>query len=124
MRTITGKVTCNEAQEIPAGAVAQILVNDNSLMDAPSKNLGKQVIKDPKKFPIEFKVEFNEEPVLKIIRGRYSIQVSIDLGEKLIFCTDTSFSIVDHETGTIKDHRDVSVIKVVSFDDNGHPIQD
>ena len=124
MRTITGKVTCNEIQEIPAGAVAQISVQDCSRMDVKSKTLGKQVIKDPKKFPIEFKVEFNEEPVLKMIRGRYAIQVLINLGDRLIFRTDTHHSIVDHATDTINDHMDVPVIKVVRFDEDYRPIQD
>ena len=124
MRTISGKVTCNEAQEIPAGAVAEILVNDNSLMDAPSKTLGKVVIKDPKAFPIEFKVEYDEAPVLKMMRGRFAIQVFINHGDKRIFRTDTHFSLVDHQTDALKEQQDVPVIKVLSFDDNGNLIKD
>ena len=120
MRSISGKVTCNEAQEIPAGAVAEILVNDNSIKGRPSKTLGKVVINDPKAFPIEFTIEYDEAPVLKIIRGIYSIQVNINLGDRLIFCTDTQFGIVNRETETIKDHLDVFVVKVVSFDDDAN----
>ena len=82
MKTISGKVTCSQAKEIPAGAVAVVVVNDNSLMDAPSKTLGKVEIKDPKTFPIEFKVEFDEQPVLSMAYGIFAIQVFINLGER------------------------------------------
>ena len=124
MKTISGKVTCSQAKEIPAGAVAVVVVNDNSLMDAPSKTLGKVEIKDPKTFPIEFKVEFDEQPVLNMAYGIFAIQVFINLGERLIFCTDTQFSIVDDDSRKIKDNLDVFVIKVARFDNDGNQIQD
>jgi putative lipoprotein len=112
MRKITGSITCQPGSAIPSESLAIIQVIDASLMDAPSKTLGEQIINNPETFPLNFQVEYHDEPLISIPRGRYSISIRITKHDKLIFCNDTNFSVVDFETGKIRDHLDVHVVKV------------
>ena len=114
MRKISGQITCESKKEIPNGAVATISVIDCGRMDAPSITLGKQEIKDPKSFPIQFEIEYDDS-FLKAegFHGRYTVQTRIETNGKLNFITDTSFSIVsDHATRKLADTIDFHVIVV------------
>ena len=107
MRTIRGKVTCEERQDIPEGASATISVIDCSRMDVAAVTLGKVEIQNPKTFPIAYQVDYDDEPIKRMLSGSYAINVRIGTESKLSFITDTRFSIVDQQTGDILDQMDI-----------------
>ena len=115
MRKLSGKITCSSSDvQIPNGASAKIQVIDCGRMDAPSITLGEQIINNPNSFPIHYEVEFDDS-FLKAeqFHGRYAVNCSIELGEKLLFVNDTNFNIVgDHEQRELLKTIDFHVIEV------------
>jgi uncharacterized lipoprotein YbaY len=108
-RNLKGTITCNTTNEIVEGAIAEIQVLDISLACGPSKTLGTQTIENPKTFPLNYSVNY-DEPSDK--HGRFSVAVRITHNDKLKFINDTTFTINDLQTGEFLDKKDLFVIAI------------
>lgn len=85
---------------------------DCSLAGARSVTLGETIMVNIKQSPIPYQVEYDDTRIREMPRGRFSIQAFIyNRQGDLIYCTDTSFSVID------KDHLDFFVVPVVKFND-------
>ena len=111
MNTISGEINFNGNVTLPKNAVVQVTVEDVSLMDAPSVILGKRIIKNPKSFPINYRLSYDSKPFIDEPYGRYGLSVVIKSGNKLIYLTDTFFSILSNKN-KILPKLNVKVIKV------------
>jgi uncharacterized lipoprotein YbaY len=75
--------------------------------------LGETVIHNSSSFPIEFKINYNDEEFKNGIFGRYSLSVRIESQSgDLLFITDTDFSVVDQLNNKLVEHINVHVIKI------------
>jgi putative lipoprotein len=106
---ITGTIEFKDGGELPAGAIVVVQLLDVSIADAKAEVLGKQEIKDAKKFPIPFRVEY--DPAKVKLRGlRYSIGVRITVDGKLAYINDTNIAVISNGAPT-KDVK-APVIKI------------
>jgi putative lipoprotein len=106
--TISGTVVFEKPLILGSEATAEISLLDISTADAPARTLGKQVIKDPKKFPFPFAVPYDPEAIKPA--GRYAISVRLTLaGGQLLFTSDTATPVLTN--GQTKDIK-VTVVRV------------
>lgn len=96
---VTGTVEFTGKPTFPAGTVVTISVLDVSLADAPAKVLGKITIKDPRKTPIPFSVEYDGAAIKK--GHMYALGVRIEANKKLLYINDTRISVITN--GKVKD---------------------
>jgi putative lipoprotein len=110
--TITGTVEFAQPLVLGSEAVAEI-----SLLAVPAgaepifsaRTLGKQIIKDPKKFPFPFAVPY--DPAAIKPAGRYSISVRLTFaGGQLLFKSDAAAPVLTHDSPS-KDVK-VTVVRV------------
>jgi putative lipoprotein len=108
MKTIKGTIVSKTpGKPFEPNTTAQVSVIDCSLACAPSRTLGKQVLSNLESFPLNFQVEFNDEPVLIV-----AVQIRIETGERLDYINDTRFAIKNQMTGEYMDSINVHVIPV------------
>src|SRR5262245_24898935 len=62
---VSGTIAFKGEARFEAGTLARVTLQDVSLADAPARKLGEQVIKDLKKFPIRFEVEYDPAAIEK-----------------------------------------------------------
>ena len=89
---VTGTITFDGDQTIPAGAVMEVQLRDVSYLDAPAPLIASQTIDDPGRFPVDFAVPY--EPGDIDPRAVYGLQVSVTLNDRLIFINDTAFDVL------------------------------
>ena len=91
--TVTGTITFDGDQAIPAGAVLTVQLRDVSYQDASSILIASQTIEDPERFPIEFSVPYDPDEIDS--RAIYGLQVRIDSADgRLIYINDTAFDVL------------------------------
>ena len=91
--TVTGTITFDGDQAIPAGAVLTVQLRDVSYQDASSILIASQTIEDPERFPIEFSVPYDPDEIDS--RAIYGLQVRIDSSDgRLIYINDTAFDVL------------------------------
>jgi putative lipoprotein len=112
MRKISGNITCNTTQDIPEGCIVLVQVSDTTRACAPAIPLGKKTIENPKKFPIQFEVEYDDSFLSNPMGYDYSISARIEQNGQLKFINDTRFIIMDTETQKAKDSIDFFVIEI------------
>lgn len=89
---VTGTIEFKGEGKFEADTIATVKLSDVSLQDAPSVTIAEQKIKDIKKFPIAFEVEFDPA---KIQPGHeYAIQVRIETKKKLNYINDTRITVI------------------------------
>src|SRR5262245_18691337 len=84
---VSGTIEFKGEARFEAGTVARVTLQDVSLADAPAKKLGEQLIKDLKKFPIPFAVEY--DPAVLAKGHTYAVQVRIETNGRLDYIKDT-----------------------------------
>ena len=89
---VTGTITFNGHAAIPDGAVLSVELRDTSLQDVSSVLIASQTIEDPQRFPIRFTVPYDPEGIAP--RATYSLSISINLDDRLIFINDTAFDVL------------------------------
>ncbi len=89
---VTGTVTFEGDQSIPAGAVMVVQLRDVSYQDAPAPLIASQTIEDPGRFPVDFAVPY--EPGDIDSRATYGLQVRVTLNDRLIYINDTAFDVL------------------------------
>lgn len=67
-------------------------LQDVSLADAPAKKIGEQVVKDLKKFPIAFEVEY--DPAVLEQGHPCAIQVRLESKGRLAYINDTRVEVL------------------------------
>jgi uncharacterized lipoprotein YbaY len=120
MKKVSGQITVNgNRKPFKPETKATVQVIDCSLPGRPAITLGKQVLRNLKEFPLNFQVEYDESPIIKILRGQYALQISIETGETLVNVNvnDTRFSVVDYKTLQILENINAFVIPVIPFSD-------
>ena len=114
MRKISGKITCETKNDIASGAQAEIRVIDCGRMDAPSITLGQQIINEPKSFPINFEIEYDDAFVkAEQFHGQYALQCTIQKDHQYLFVNDSRINIVsDHSKRELSETKDFKVISL------------
>jgi uncharacterized lipoprotein YbaY len=91
--TLTGEVTFKDTPTFEEGTEVVIQVQDTSRADAKAVVLGTKTIKDPKKAPIAFEVEYDDSKIKP--RDRISLSVRISHKGKLLYINDTRIAVVN-----------------------------
>ena len=89
---VTGTITFDGDQTIPAGAVMEVELRDVSYLDAPAPLIASQIIEDPGRFPVDFSVPYEPDDIDP--RAVYGLQVSITLDDRLLYINDTAFDVI------------------------------
>jgi uncharacterized lipoprotein YbaY len=100
---VSGTIEFKGEAKFEADTVARVTLADVSVEDAPAKKIGEQVIKELKKFPIAFEVEYDPAAIEK--GHTYAIQVRIETKKRLDFVNDTRVEVISNGKST----KDVSV---------------
>lgn len=105
-RVVTGTVTYRERIALPPDAVVQVQLLDVSLMDVSAKQLAEQTIKPQHQVPIPFRLVFRSGDIDE--RMTYAVRATIRSGEKLLFVTDRSYSVL---TGGMPGQVDLVLVR-------------
>src|SRR5262249_9585758 len=89
---VSGTIEFKGEAKFEADTVARVTVQDVSLADAPAKLIAEQVIRDLKKFPIPFEVEYDPAVIEK--GHTYPLQVRIATKKRLDFINDTRVGVI------------------------------
>jgi putative lipoprotein len=89
---VSGTIEFNQDAQFTADTVARVTLQDVSLADAPAKKIGEQVIKDLKKFPIPFEVEYDPAAIEK--GHTYALQVRIETKDRLDYINDKRVEVI------------------------------
>jgi putative lipoprotein len=89
---VSGTIDFKGEAKFEADTVARVTLQDVSLEDAPAKKIGERVIKDLKKFPIAFEVEYDPAVIEK--GHTYAIQVRIETKDRLDYINDTRVEVI------------------------------
>jgi putative lipoprotein len=100
---VSGTIEFKGEARFEADTVARVTLQDVSLADAPAKKVGERVIKDLKKFPIRFEVEYDPAAIEK--GHTYSVQVRIETKKRLDYINDTRVEVISRG----KPSKDVKV---------------
>ena len=116
LATITGQVQCDTPNAtIESNSVLEIVVREQSRMDAPSVQLGNAIINLPANaaFPIDYSVNFNPQSMLaEQFFGVYAISASVYTNNTLKFITNQRISIVGDDYNSIRTQIPIKVIVV------------
>jgi putative lipoprotein len=100
---VTGAIEFKQKPTFLEGTEVKIQIQDVSIADAKAVVLGEKIIKDPKKTPIAFEVEYDGDKIKQ--NGRYSITCRITHKGKLLYVTDVNVPVITGKGGT----KDVKV---------------
>jgi uncharacterized lipoprotein YbaY len=90
---VTGAIElAGEAMPFGPDTVVTVQIQDVSIADKAATVLGKVEIKDAKKFPIAFTVEY--DPAKVNLRARIGLSVRITTGGKLAYINDTFIGVI------------------------------
>ncbi|HJZ56331.1 MAG TPA: YbaY family lipoprotein, partial [Gemmataceae bacterium] len=89
---VSGTIEFKGEAQFEANTVARVTLQDVSLADAPANKVGEQVIKDLKKFPIPFEVEYDPAAIEK--GHTYAVQVRIETKDRLDYINDTRVEVI------------------------------
>jgi putative lipoprotein len=89
---VTGTITFQGDAGFEADTVARVMLQDVSLADAPATKVSEQTIKDLKKFPIAFEIEY--DPSVIQPRRTYALLVRIETKGRLDYINDTRVEVL------------------------------
>ncbi len=115
--SISGEVRFAREVELPEGAVVTVRLLDITLADAPSVELGLDVIENADRLPARFHIEYDRD----LIAGgnEYSLSADVRLGDDLLYVNDTVHPVL---TGAAPANSDVVVISTSPFDTCVEPL--
>ena len=90
--TVSGTITFDGAAAIPDGSVLTIQLRDVSYQDAASILIAEQTIENPKRFPLDFSVQYDPDDIEQ--RAIYGLAIRITLGDRLLYINDTAFDVL------------------------------
>lgn len=84
---ISGKATYSDEMLLPNNAKFEVVLEDISLMDAPSVIIGQSSMDPAGQIPIEFTINFDNDKIR--LGQRYALRAKITANDKLLYITDT-----------------------------------
>ena len=84
---ISGQLMYIDDEVLPLNAKVEVVLEDISVMDAPSEILGEQIIDSVGQIPIIFKIQYDDEKVQ--LGHRYAVRAKIMHNNTLLYITDT-----------------------------------
>ena len=115
---VSGTIECQAEAIFEPGTIARVSVQDVSKADAAATTIGEQVIKDLKKFPIAFAVEY--DPAAIQPKSTYAVRVRIETGKRLDYINDTNVPVVEAEQIVDNLKRRGVPVEYILFEDEGH----
>ena len=115
--TLSGEVRFAREVALPEGAVVTVRLVDSSLADAPSTELGRDVIAGAGRLPVRFRIDYDRSAVAE---GReYSVSAAVRSGGELLYVTDTVHTVL---TRGAPANRDVAVVSTDPLDTCVEPL--
>ena len=84
---VTGEVRFAREVTLPEGTVVTVKLLDTTLADAPSMELGRDVIENADRLPVSFRIEYDRDRVSD--RNEYSLSADVRHGDDLLYVNDT-----------------------------------
>ena len=84
---VTGEVRSAREVALPEGTVVTIKLLDTTLADAPSMELGRDVIENADRLPVSFRIEYDRDWLSD--RNEYSLSAHVRHGDDLLYVNDT-----------------------------------
>ena len=108
---VTGKVRFASEVALPEGAVVTVKLLDTTLADAPSMELGRDMIENADRLPVSFRIEYDRDRVSD--RNEYSLSADVRHGDDLLYVNDTVHPVL---TRGAPGDSDVVVVSTNPFD--------
>ena len=89
---VTGKVRFASEVALPEGTVLTVKLLDITLADAPSMELGRDVIAEADRLPVSFRIEYDRDRVSG--RNEYSLSADVRHGDGLLYVNDTAHPVL------------------------------
>ena len=117
MGSVSGEVRFGREVALPEGAVVTVKLLDTTLADAPSVELGLDVIENADRLPVRFRIEYDRDRVMS--GNEYSLSADVRLGDDLLYTNDTVHFVLTR--GAPAD-SDVVVVSINPFDTCVEPL--
>ena len=114
---VTGEVRFARDVTLPEGAVVTVRLVDSSLADAPSVELGRDVIENADRLPVRFRIEYHRDRVSD--RNEYSLSADVRRGDDLLYVNDTIHPVLTRGAAR---NSDVVVVSTNPFDTCVEPL--
>ena len=114
---ITGEVRFAREVELPEDSVVTVKLRDSSYADAPSVELGRDVIEDAERLPIRFRVEYDRDRVSD--GNEYSLSADVRVGDDLLYVNDRVHTVL---TQGAPNNSDVVVVSTNPSDKCAEPL--
>ena len=108
---VTGEVRSAREVALPEGTVVTIKLLDTTLADAPSMELGRDVIENADRIPVSFRIEYDRDRLSD--RNEYSLSAHVRHGDDLLYVNDTVHPVL---TRGAPGDSDVVVVSTNPFD--------
>ena len=90
--TVSGTITFDGDAAIPDGSVLTVQLRDVSYQGAASILIAEQTIENPKRFPLDFSVQYDPGDIDQ--RAIYGLGIRITLNDRLLYINDTAFDVL------------------------------
>ncbi|MDE0375050.1 MAG: YbaY family lipoprotein [bacterium] len=114
---VSGEVRFAREVALPEGAVVTVRLLDTTLADAPSVELGLDVIENAGRLPVGFRIEYDRDQVVS--GNEYSLSADIRHGDDLLYVNDTVHPVL---TRGAPANSDVVVVSTNPFDTCVEPL--
>jgi len=84
---IAGQAIYTNSETLPKHAKFEVVLEDISLMDAPSVPIGEQTIDPVEQIPIAFEIKYDDDKIQ--LGHRYAVRAKITYDNRLLYVTDT-----------------------------------
>lgn len=115
--SVSGEVRFAREVALPEGADVTVKLLDTTLADAPSVELGLDVIENAERLPVSFRIEYDRDRVMS--GNEYSLSADVRLGDDLLYVNDTVHLVLTR--GAPAD-SDVVVVSTNPFDTCVEPL--
>ena len=115
--SVSGEVRFAREVELPEGAVVTVRLLDITLADAPSVELGIDVIENADRLPTGFRIEYDRDRVVS--GNEYSLSADVRHGDDLLYVNDTVHPVL---TRGAPANSDVVVVSTNPFDTCVEPL--
>lgn len=115
--SVSGEVHFAREVALPEGAVVTVRLLDITLADAPSVELGLDVIEDADRLPASFRIEYDRD--LVVSGNEYSLSADVRHGDDLLYINDTVHPVL---TRGAPANSDVVVVSTDPFDTCVEPL--
>ena len=109
--SVTGEVRFVREAALPEGTIVTVMLLDTTWADAPSMELGRDVIENADRLPVSFRVEYGRDRVSD--RNEYSLSAEVRHGDDLLYVNDTVHPVL---TQSAPGNSDVVVVSTNPID--------